>query len=50
VTDPITNERIKAPDIRSGVLMVFRSFERVSYALVLNAEQSLKVGDVVKNP
>jgi hypothetical protein len=50
VIDPITYERIKAPDILSGVLMVFRSFERVSYALVLNAEQSLKVGDVVKNP
>lgn len=50
VTDPITNERIKAPDVRSGVLMVFRSFERVSYALVLKAEQPLKVGDLVKNP
>ena len=50
VTDPITNERVKAPDVRSGILMVFRTFDRVSYALVLKAEQPLKVGDLVKNP
>jgi hypothetical protein len=50
VTDPITDERVKAPDVRSGILMVFRSFESVSYALVLKAEQPLKVGDLVKNP
>ena len=50
VTDPVTNERVKVPDVRAGLLMVFRSFERVSYALVLKAEQPLKVGDIVKNP
>ncbi|CAA0104571.1 Uncharacterised protein [Zhongshania aliphaticivorans] len=50
VTDPLTNERVKAPDVRAGLLMVFRSFERVSYALVLKAEQPLTVGDKVKNP
>jgi nucleoid-associated protein YgaU len=50
VTDPITNERVKAPDVRAGLLMVFRTFAKVSYALVLKAEQPLKVGDTVRNP
>jgi hypothetical protein len=50
VTDPITNERVKAPDVRAGLLMVFRTFAKVSYALVLKAEQPLQVGDTVRNP
>ncbi|USA41784.1 LysM peptidoglycan-binding domain-containing protein [Spongiibacter taiwanensis] len=50
VRDPVTNEQIKAPDVRSGVLMVFRTFEKASYALVLKAEQALKVGDRVTPP
>ncbi|MBD2857584.1 LysM peptidoglycan-binding domain-containing protein [Spongiibacter sp. KMU-158] len=50
VRDPITNERIKAPDIQAGILMVFQSYEKLSYALVLKAEQSLKVGDRVSSP
>jgi nucleoid-associated protein YgaU len=50
VRDPITNERLQAPDVRAGILMVFRSFEKLSYALVLKAEQALAVGDTVKNP
>lgn len=50
VRDPVTNEWLKTPDVRAGVLMVFRTFEKVSYALVLKAEQALKVGDKVKSP
>ncbi len=50
VRDPITNERVRAPDIQAGILMVFRSYEKLSYALVLKAEQALKVGDRVRAP
>ena len=50
VRDPVTGERLQTPDVRAGVLMVFRTFEKVSYALVLKAEQTLKVGDKVRNP
>ena len=41
---------IRLPDERNGLLMVFRPFERVSYALVLSAEQSVRVGDWLINP
>ena len=50
VKDRITQELVKLPDERRGILMVFRTFEKVSYGLILRTEAPLKVGDVVKNP
>ena len=41
---------IRLPDERNGLLMIFRPFERVSYALVLSAEQAVRVGDWLVNP
>jgi hypothetical protein len=42
--------QIKLPDERNGLLMVFRTFERVSYALVLDISSGVKVGDRLVNP
>ncbi|HEY0289242.1 MAG TPA: LysM peptidoglycan-binding domain-containing protein [Pseudomonas sp.] len=50
VRDRITGEEVKIPDERAGVLMVFRTYERLSYALVLHASRSLAVMDKVRNP
>jgi hypothetical protein len=53
VTDPfssIQNEKVKLPDELAGVLMVFRTFDRVSYALVMQANQALHVSDAFKTP
>ena len=50
VRDRITKELVKLPDAKRGILMVFRTFEKVSYGLILRAESPLKVLDVVKNP
>lgn len=41
---------IKLPDERLGLLMVFRTFERVSYALIMQAERPVKVPDIVVTP
>jgi hypothetical protein len=46
----VTKEQVKLPDSRAGVLMVFRTFDRMSFGLVLNATQPLKVFDRVGNP
>jgi LysM repeat protein len=47
-----TGERVKlkVPDEHNGLLMVFRPFERLSYALILEIADGVKVGDRVVNP
>ena len=42
--------QIKLPDERSGLMMVFRAFEHLSYALVLEITDNVSIGDRVANP
>ncbi|MDO8939095.1 MAG: LysM domain-containing protein [Methylicorpusculum sp.] len=44
------NDEIQMPDEIAGKLMVFRVFERVSYALVMEATQAIHVLDRVRTP
>ncbi|AGX87859.1 LysM peptidoglycan-binding domain-containing protein [Candidatus Symbiobacter mobilis] len=48
-TDP-ERPQIKLPEERNGLMMVFRTFDRVSYALVLNITRGVKVGDRLISP
>ena len=53
IKDPYTaanNIAVKLPDKYIGTLMVFRPFERVSYALVMKATQAMHILDKVKTP
>lgn len=50
VRDPIEGDRVRLPAERAGLLMVFRTFEKMSYGLILETKQPLKVGDIVRNP
>jgi len=43
-------ETIILPDERNGLGMVFRTFERVSYVLVMEVSQPVQVGDKLVNP
>lgn len=43
-------DEIKLPDERAGLAMVFRVFDHVSYAVVLNATRTIYILDVVGNP
>lgn len=49
-TAPPRGERIQLPGERQGVLMVFRAFERLSYALILEIQSPVALGDRVGHP
>lgn len=50
VVDPVTKETITLPSERAGMVMVFKPFEKISYALVMRAENSLAVMDEIRSP
>ena len=43
-------EMIKLPDERNGLLYIFRPFERLSYGLVIEIKEPVKIGDRVEAP
>ncbi|WP_411390909.1 peptidoglycan-binding protein [Pseudomonas sp. MPB23] len=45
VRDPLTGDLTQLPDEPAGTLLVFRTYEKLSYALVLSASRSLAVMD-----
>lgn len=48
-TDP-SRPTLKLPDERHGMLFVFRVFDRMSYALILNVKEPVKPGDRFSQP
>lgn len=48
-TDP-SRPVIRLPDERHGLMFVFRVFERVSYALILQVQDPVKAGDIFTQP
>ncbi|HET9977341.1 MAG TPA: LysM peptidoglycan-binding domain-containing protein [Burkholderiaceae bacterium] len=49
-TSPGKPVDIKLPDERHGLMLVFRTFERVSYALVLQVQRPVQTGDRFTQP
>ena len=45
VRDPFNGAKTKLPDERAGTLLVFRTYQKLSYGLVLSASRSLAVMD-----
>lgn len=48
--DKTSLPNVLLPDERYGLLMIFRVFDRASYALVLNASRPVNVLDIATNP
>ena len=48
--DPVTGRKYRLPDEDSGLLIVFRTFPKVSYALVVNANRPIHIYDAVQTP
>jgi nucleoid-associated protein YgaU len=49
-SQPGEHGTIKLPDERNGLLLVFRPFQRMSYALILEIDDTVQVGDRVVSP
>jgi len=54
VADPVKpgalGRNVQLPDERAGTLMVFKTYDRLSYALVMQAEGPIRIRDKVRNP
>lgn len=48
--DPLTGQPVTLPPAQSGLVMVYRVFDRVSYALVMEASQAIRILDEVGAP
>ncbi len=43
-------EKVRLPDERTGTFMVFKTFDHLSYGLIMEATNVMHVGDRVENP
>ena len=48
--DPVTKRMYKLPDEETGLLMIFRVFDKVSYALIMDANRPVHIYDALRTP
>ncbi len=48
--DPVTGESYPVPDSQSGLIMVFQVFEKLSYALIMESNRQIVLGDRYVSP
>jgi hypothetical protein len=48
--DPVSRDLYQLPDEQSGLILVFRTYEKVSYALVMDATRPIHIHDSVVTP
>jgi hypothetical protein len=48
--DPLTRERYNLPDEESGLVMIFRTYEKISYGLIMTATRPVRLMDAVITP
>jgi hypothetical protein len=41
---------VQLPDERNGIAMVFKSYDRMSYGLMMASDREVHVGDAVRSP
>jgi hypothetical protein len=50
VSDRVGGGKVRLPDEAAGTIMVFKVYDRISYALVMEATQAIHILDAVRNP
>ena len=43
-------KKVRLPTERSGTVLVFKAFDRVSYGLIIGATDIIQIGDLVRTP
>jgi hypothetical protein len=46
----LTAKKVQLPDERAGTFMVFKTFDQISYGLIMEAKDIIRVADRVANP
>jgi hypothetical protein len=50
VTEHAVSKTVQLPDERNGLMMVFKTYDRLSYGLTLESRREIHVGDKVRSP
>ncbi len=50
VPDEVRGGRVRLPDEDAGTIMVFKVYDRISYALIMEATQAIHIHDAIRNP
>lgn len=50
VNDRAAGKKVRLPNERAGTLMVFKTYEKMSYGLIMSATNAIRVGDAFTNP
>lgn len=50
IKDPVTKDMVRLPSERSGELMIFKVFEKVSYGLIMRSNNVVSIGDELRQP
>jgi LysM repeat protein len=49
-TSRLAAQKVRLPDERNGTFMVFKTFDNMSYGLIMEATNIIRVGDRIENP
>lgn len=50
VKDRVKGGNVLLPDEKAGTIMVFKTYDRISYGLIMEATQAIHIHDAVRNP
>jgi hypothetical protein len=49
-TSQAFEQKVRLPDERNGTFLVFKTFDRMSFGLIMEAKNLIRVADRVENP
>lgn len=50
VRDRVKGGKVQLPDEQAGTVMVFKTYDRISYGLVMEATDAIHIHDAIRNP